>query len=297
MKLTSITFLSILVLASVQFACKKDSESLDRIPPVVKDSLPGGHDTTSTPPPTSPPADPIETRPAILSAVNVNVNANCQGFYKALPARYDSTTKKYPLIIFIHGLGELGNGTTQLDKVLANGTPRLLKNKTFPPNFVSGGKNYSFIVVAPQFKAWPSGADVNAVIDYAVKSYRIDASRIYVSGLSMGGGGTWAFATAFPSRAAAIVPICGAQGASTANASKIAKAGLAVWAFHNTDDPTVAVLNTNNWIQYINNANPSIPAKKTIWPTGGHNAWSKATDPAYREGNMNMYEWMLQYHR
>ena len=249
------------------------------------------------PPPPPPPADVIETRPALLTAVSTNVNANCQGFYKAIPARYDSTTKKYPLIIFLHGLGELGNGTTQLDKVLVNGTPKLLKNKTFPANFVSGGKNYSFIVIAPQFKAWPSAADVNAVIDYAIANLRVDVSRIYVSGLSMGGGATWTFATAYPSKAAAIVPICGAQGASTANATKIAKAGLAVWAFHNTDDPTVAVLNTNNWITYINNSAPTAEAKKTIWATGGHNAWTKATDPALKENNKNMYEWMLQFHR
>ncbi|MET0635246.1 MAG: PHB depolymerase family esterase [Chitinophagaceae bacterium] len=295
MKLPYIPFLALLLVSGLQFACKKDSSGfIDKPDTPVQDSIPVKPDSI---PPVVPPQEIIETRPAILSAVKTNVIPNCQGFYKAVPARYDSTTKKYPLLIFIHGLGELGDGTTQLDKVLVNGTPRLLKNKTFPPNFVSGNTNYSFIVIAPQFKAWPSGADVNSIIDYAVANYRVDATRIYVSGLSMGGGATWTFATAYPAKAAAIVPICGAQGASTANATKIAKANLAVWAFHNTDDPTVAVLNTNNWIQYINNSAPSIPAKKTIWATGGHNAWTKATDPAYKENNMNMYEWMLQYHQ
>ncbi|RYY58220.1 MAG: hypothetical protein EOO05_17110 [Chitinophagaceae bacterium] len=174
---------------------------------------------------------------------------------------------------------------------------RLLKNKVFPPNFVSNGKNYSFIVVAPQFKGWPTGADVNAVIDYAIAHYRVDPTMVYVAGLSMGGGATWKFATAYPAKAAAIVPICGAQAASLSNAAKIAKAALPVWAFHNNDDPTVGVLTTNNWIQYINSSTPGITAVKTIFPSGGHDAWTKASDPSYKENNLNMYEWMLQYHR
>jgi predicted peptidase len=147
-----------------------------------------------------------ETRPAIQTAVSTNVNGHCGGFYKAVPARYDSGTKKYPLLVFIHGIGELGNGTTDLIKIQNTPIPARLKNKTFPVKFSSGGKDYSFIVISPQFKAWPSPADVDAVVKYSVQNLRVDTSRIYVIGLSMGGGATWEYGAAYASKIAAIAP-------------------------------------------------------------------------------------------
>jgi predicted peptidase len=239
-----------------------------------------------------------ETKPAIQTAVSTNVNGNIGGFYKALPARYDSSDKKYPLMIFIHGVGELGNGTTDLSKVLSNAVPKLLNQKKFPPQFTVNGKNFSFIVISPQFKAWPAPADVNAMVDWAVKNLRIDTTRIYISGLSMGGGGTWDYAMSYASRIAAIVPVCGATWPTKDQCSNIAKANLPVWAFHNQDDGTVGVGATTTIIDNINSFSPAIAAKKTIWTTGGHDAWSKASNPDTKEcDGKNMYEWMLQYTR
>ncbi len=240
--------------------------------------------------------DAPETSPAIQTAVSTDVNANIGGFYQALPARYDSTTKKYPLLVFLHGVGELGNGTSDLPKVLNNAVPRLLNQKTFPAQFTVDGKNFSFVVICPQFKQWPVATDVNAMIDYAVAHYRIDPTRIYVSGLSMGGGNTWDYAIAYPNRIAAIVPICGASWPTQQQCGNMANAGLPVWAFHNDDDGTVGSGTTKMIVGFINSFNPEIPANMTIWPTGGHDAWTKATNPATKECNgKNMYEWMLQY--
>jgi len=238
-----------------------------------------------------------ETLPAIQTAVSVNVNANIGGFYVAKPARYDSTGNKYPLLIFIHGIGELGNGNSDLPKVLNNAVPNLLKNKKFPASFSAAGKNHSFVVISPQFKAWPSNADVNTMLNYAIANYRIDTTRIYVAGLSMGGGVTWNYAAQYASRIAALAPICGAAVLNSTGSKTIANNNLPVWAFHNTDDGTVSVNNTINNINSINGFNPTPVAIKTNWATGGHNAWTKATDPAYKENGMNMYEWMLQYSR
>ena len=113
----------------------------------------------------------------------------------------------------------------------------------------------------------------------------------------MGGGATWDYAALYAGKIAAIVPICGASVSNAVKAKSIADANLPVWAFHNEDDYTVPVNNTKNYISMINSFNPTPPAKMTLWPTGGHNAWTKASDPAYKEDNLNMYEWMLQYHR
>jgi predicted peptidase len=239
-----------------------------------------------------------ETAPAVQTAVKTNVSSRIGGFYKALPARYDSTTKKYPLLVFLHGVGETGNGTTDLSRVLVNAVPALLNRQVFPAQFTVDGTNYSFIIINPQFKEWPQPADVNAMIDYAVANYRVDESRIYVAGLSMGGGNTWDYAIAYPGRVAAVVPICGASWPSRDQMENIAKARLPVWAFHNNDDGMVGVGTTISNVNNINSFNPAIPAKKTIWASGGHDAWSKATNPATKEcDGKNMYEWMLQFKR
>jgi len=237
----------------------------------------------------------IETKAAVQKPITYNVNANIGGYQEALPALYDSTTKKYPLLIFIHGIGELGNGISDLWMAGNIGTPGLIKQGKFPANFSTKGNNFSFIVVSPQFKTWPSSDDVNAMIDYAISKYRIDISRIYVSGLSMGGGATWEFAAAYNNRIAAIAPICGASGLNDQKAQKIAQGGIAVWAFHNQDDGTVSVNNSINNVNKINAFSPAVAARITLWPSGGHDAWTKATDPDYRENGLNMYEWMLQF--
>jgi predicted peptidase len=241
--------------------------------------------------------DVVETSPPVQTAISVTVSPNCGGFYQALPANYNSTTKKYPLLIFLHGYGELGNGTTDLPKVLNNAVPKLINEHLFPANFVSGGTNYSFIVISPQFISWPSFTDIDAVIQYAFTHFRIDESRLYITGLSMGGGATWDYAALQEEKIAAIVPICGASIPTSDKAQSIASANLPVWAFHNEDDYTVSVNTTKQYITMINSFNPIPLAKMTIWPTGGHDAWTKASDPAYKEDNLNMYEWMLQYHR
>jgi predicted peptidase len=240
----------------------------------------------------------VESTPAVMKAITTTFTENIGGMYAATPALYESTTKKYPLLIFIHGVGELGNGTSDLPRILSNGVPRLLNEKTFPANFTVNGGNYSFIVATPQFKTWPKPNEINDLINYMVASYRIDEKRIYVSGLSMGGGATWDFSVDNAARIAAITPICGAAWFGEEYCAKIAAANLPVWAFHNADDYTVGAGSTVRLIDMMNKYNPNPQAKSTIWPTGGHDAWTKATNPETREcEGKNMYEWMLQYTR
>ena len=238
-----------------------------------------------------------ETKPAVMKGITANVNSNIGGYVQALPYRYDSTTKRYPLLVFLHGIGELGNGVDNLMNVAGVGTPLLIKNKQFPANFSVNGKNFSFIVITPQFKAWPSAKDVNDMINYAINKYRIDTTRIYVSGLSMGGGVTWEYAAAYSNRVAAIVPICGASTPNDTKAKKLAQAGVAVWAFHNKDDSTVSYTNSEGYVNRMINFNVNPRPRFTLWPTGGHDAWTRATNPGYKENGMNMYEWMLTHQR
>ncbi len=268
------------LLPVIFISCKKENNGLN----------PNGSNTR-------PDLDIVETLPPVQTAVHYDVTANCAGFYRALPARYDSTTKHYPLLIFLHGSGEMGNGTTDLPKVLKNAIPNLIHKKKFPPSFTSGGKNFSFIVLSPQVKNSTKPEDVHAMIQYAVAKLRVDTTRIYVTGLSLGGGATWDFAARYGEDVAAVVPICGSSTATTKKTKEITTKKVAVWAFHNEDDPTVSVQKTKDFVSLINSYNPNPKAKLPLWSTGGHDAWTKATNPSYKENGMNMYEWMLQYHK
>ena len=114
----------------------------------------------------------------------------------------------------------------------------------------------------------------------------------------MGGGAAWEYAgSAYGNRLAAIVPICGASWADSAVAKKIAQNDVPAWAFQNEHDQAVTVNSTRRYVRLINAENPLYPVKVTYWPTGGHDAWTKSSDPEYREEGKNIYEWMLQFTR
>ena len=233
---------------------------------------------------------------------NVAMTGLSNGYYEYLPQGYDTGSETYPLIIFVHGLGELGNGNTQLINVLRNGTPKQISQGIFPVSFTVGGQTFKFIVLCPQFIDWPGNAEVNNIIDYAVSHYRVDINRVYLTGLSMGGGVVWEYAGGWPyyaSRIAAIVPICGASWPDQGRAEVMAAANLPVWATHNDGDPTAPLFYTVDYVNYINNA-PTPPnplAKKTIFNSSSHDAWSATYDLNFRENGLNVYEWMLQYKR
>jgi len=238
-----------------------------------------------------------ETLPMVQTAVQHSINANTGGYLEALPAHYaDHRWKHYPVIIFLGGIGDLGNGTvSNLQELTGNSIPKLIDKQTFPTNFTVHDTTFQFVVISPQFAAWPQSSDINDVINYVVKNYRVDTTRLYICGQSMGGGAAWDYAWSYGKRITALVPICGASWPTTEKGEYIAEDNIAVWAFHNQDDPTVPSWYTEDYVQYINGDRPLIKAKKTIWQTGGHDAWTKATDPTYEENGQNIYEWMLSY--
>jgi len=237
-----------------------------------------------------------------LTARTEIIDTNCHGFYQWLPAGYEKTSEKYPLLILLHGMGELGNGESELPKVLRNGAMKLIAENKFPSSFIVNDTNYHFIIFAPQFIHWPWPGTVAAIFKYALTHYRVDEKRIYLSGLSMGGGATWEFvgnSREWAQKLAAIVPVCGASLADSAKAATIALAGLPVWATHNQGDPVVTVEFTEKYIRYIRAApgRVKMDVKKTIFPDTSHNAWTKTYDPGWTENGMNIYEWMLSQHR
>jgi pimeloyl-ACP methyl ester carboxylesterase len=234
----------------------------------------------------------------------IAINNNCNGFYEYLPQGYETGNETYPLMVFIHGIGELGNGSTDLPKVLQNGPPRLINFGLFPTSFTVNNTTHKFIIISPQYVNYPVAADAAAVINYAVQTYRVNPNRIYLTGLSMGGGVSAAYAGASSINAnklAAVVTVCGAEQLTVPQAATVANANLPFWGTHNSIDGTVHPNNTINNVANINSTIPApVPAAKiTIFPvaSSNHDAWTQTYDPNFRENGLSIYEWMLSYQR
>jgi len=191
-----------------------------------------------------------------------------------LPQGYEKEGKAWPLVLFLHGAGESGQ---DLNKVKVHG----------PPKLVETGKEFPFIVVSPQ--APRMGWDVNtlnALLDDIVSNYRVDKDRIYVTGLSMGGFGTWALAAAYPERFAALVPICG--GGNTADAKKLAN--IPIWVFHGAKDNVVPPSRSESMVKALKEAGAK-DLKFTLYPNANHDSWTETYN------NQEMWDWLLQQKR
>lgn len=189
----------------------------------------------------------------------------------SLPDGYTSdTTQRWPLVLFLHGSGERG---TDVEKVKTHG----------PPKLVAEGRKFPFILVSPQAPpgfGWEADNLYHLLLDIK-KTYRVDDSRIYLTGLSMGGFGTWALAMKHPEEFAAILPICG--GGDTADAWKLRH--IPIWCFHGALDKTVPVALDSQMIRAAKEYNPSV--KFTVYPDLEHNSWERTYN------NDSVYQWML----
>ena len=198
-----------------------------------------------------------------------------------VPPGYDGS-QAYPLILFLHGSGERGDDNEAQLNNNANGAMSLLDddNLALQPVFM----------IAPQCPTdgWWSGSTLLSaigIIDQMSATYHIDPARVYVTGLSMGGMGTWSAATAEPDRFAAAVPMSG-SGDTSAAASV---ATLPFWFFHANDDPTVPVSGSDTLVQALRDAGGDVVY--TRYDTGGHGIWPVAyTHPL-------LFEWIVSQRR
>ena len=249
------------------------------------------------------------------------IDNNINGFWEYLPWHYTAEpTRKYPLIIFMHGKGEEGNvgDLETLRKVLRSGTPRIIDRNEFPDSFQVAGKSFKVIVLAPQIKDGFNDATmsskiapstIQALINYAKANYRVDTTRIYLTGLSMGGGATWNFAGSSAAAArqlAGIVTAAGAYDLSEAEARTLAQNNVAVIATHNLNDNVISAGRTVQNINRIVTANNQInPYPKAVyWDNGGHNVWRRTFEDLNLGGEnlrdtlgVTAYEYMLQFQR
>jgi predicted peptidase len=191
-----------------------------------------------------------------------------------LPEGYGQKGKKWPLILFLHGAGERGDN---LELVKRNGPPKLIEQ----------GKKFEFIIVSPQCPEkdwWPTKTDILiALLDEIESKYDVDKDRVYLTGLSMGGFGSWTLGCSYPERFAAIAPICGGGERFFAGRLK----DVPVWAFHGKKDTIVPLDRSQEMVDAINAAGGK--AKLTVYPNAEHDSWTQTyDDPA-------LYEWFLSH--
>ncbi|TRX60127.1 T9SS type B sorting domain-containing protein [Fulvivirga sp. M361] len=223
------------------------------------------------------------------------------GYLEWLPVDYNTTTKKYPLIICLHGTGERG---TNLSRVKNTGISKRIEeqiraNNPSPMTFKAGGTGpeFSFIVMTPQITgSWNAGI-TNGLINHAINTYRVDETRIYLTGFSLGGNGTWIYAVNArndPARVAAIAPIAG-WGPSHLVCSNGNYKDYTVWGFHGDADPTIRINRGQAIIDAYNACSPT-PAPEalfTIYPGVRHNSWDRSYATDNSVNTPNLYEWFL----
>lgn len=195
-------------------------------------------------------------------------------YWLFLPAKYDGK-EKLPLLLFLHGAGERGD---DLEIVKKHGPPKLCTQQP----------DWPFITVSPQCpkeKRWDAQM-MAKLVDHVAETQKADEKRLYVTGLSMGGSGTWALTAAHPNKFAAAVPMCGRGDA--ASAEKLVS--LPIWIFHGAKDTGSPVALSQTMFDAIKAAGGE-KIKLTIDPDAGHDCWTKAyADPA-------LYKWLLEQKR
>jgi hypothetical protein len=224
-------------------------------------------------------------------------NGQYIGFLEYKPTNYATDLSyKYPLIVFMHGIGERGNGTSQIWSVANGGIPRYIQQGN-PMRFWWNGKLETFIVLSPQLStSYGDWVDfyTEEMIKYAKANLRIDTNRIIVTGLSLGGGGAWRYSTSSLAHAqeiAAVAPVCGT--CSAVNPANIANGNLPLWAFHALNDGVVGAGCTTSQVAGVQAANPVVKPIMTLFSSGGHGIWDWAYDSLYNVQNPNIYEWFL----
>lgn len=225
----------------------------------------------------SSPATANQNHAAGFLLKTIKLNSKAIKYVVYVPSVYDAR-KPIPTILFLHGKGECG--TDGLRQITVGLGGAVMQNV----------EKWPYLIVFPQKQEeqndWEQEEEmVMAILDRTIKEYNVDKNRLYLTGLSQGGHGSWAIAARHPHMFAAVAPICG--WGSKWMAEKLS--GTPIWAFHGTEDPIVRVDETQKMVKFLEEAGGS--CKATFYPGVGHNCWDKA----YREENL--YEWFLQYHK
>jgi predicted peptidase len=198
-----------------------------------------------------------------------------------IPAEAESNPhKKFPMIFFLHGAGERGS---DINLILKHGIPKEVEK----------ADDFPFITVCPQCPeniTWAEQLDeLNALYQLVIEKYPVDVDRVYLTGMSMGGFGTFAFAAKYPQYFAAIAPICGGSPWLIAEERVEPLFKLPAWVFHGAKDPLVPLAYSEKMVALLRAGGAEV--KFTVYPEADHDAWTETY------ANPKLYEWFLEHAR
>jgi predicted peptidase len=213
----------------------------------------------------------------IAAAFDREITKRVAGRYLLfLPTGYDPESgQRWPLMLFLHGAGERGD---DLEQVKNWGVPSM----------VDQWPDFPFILVSPQCPAgeyWDVDA-LNTLLDELEERFAVDPDRIYLTGLSMGGFGTFALGLKHPERFAALAPICGGGERLWVRPEH---AGLPIWVFHGAKDTVVPISRSESMVDALRAVGADV--RFTVYPEAEHNSWSETY------ANRELYDWFLQHKR
>jgi predicted peptidase len=192
-----------------------------------------------------------------------------------LPEEYAQSTQPFPLILYLHGGSARGN---DLNKVKKTGLPALLAED----------RHFPFVVLAPQCPSgeiWTDAESLVSLLDQIATTYRIDTTRMYLTGHSMGGRGTWYLAYRYPAKFAAIAPM---SALSTIESWADALVHTPVWAIHGAKDEAAPISNSEVLVNRVKALGGNV--RFTVLPEADHFILDRYEDKA-------LYEWLLSHRK
>lgn len=223
------------------------------------------------------PSQPVESNEREETFAKQSVKTFSGSYLLYLPDHYAQEPQKtWPVLLYLHSYDARGQ---DLQKLKQEGLPSVLRT----------GKKLPFIVVAPLCPLddwWDSRwsvENVNVLLDELLEKYRGDASRVYLTGWSMGGAGTWRLASSYPTRFAAIAPVS-ARGQTRYVASL---KNTPVWAFHGDEDTTVPLGESQKMVSALQSIGGNV--QLTVLPHTDHDAWPQVYNKP------ELYDWLLKY--
>ena len=201
-------------------------------------------------------------------------------YWLYLPKDYNAKDgQRFPLLLFLHGSGERGDDLAAV-------------KKHGPPKVVEDRPDFPFVTVSPQCPAgqrWQA-EELLALVAHLEQTLRLDPERLYVTGLSMGGAGTWSLIAARPDLFAAAIPICGGGGGEPLVATAERWKRLPIWAYYGDQDRPEGLKQCQATIAALEAAG-NTAARMTIYPNVGHDSWTQTY------ANDEVYRWLLEQRR
>ena len=213
----------------------------------------------------------------LITAEMETVVSESLSYYLYFPKDYESEkNKKFPLLLFLHGGGESGD---ILSTLKSNG----------PPKLIVEGKQFPFLILAPQNpykKKWWNTRAVVQLLDTIVDNNRVDKNRIYLTGLSRGGGAAWEMAVHYPNKFAAMAVVCGMT--PLPYATWIDK-NMPIWVFHGEEDRSIPISESETMVSRLRDLGHEV--RFTRYPSVGHDSWIQAYSTE------ELYSWFIAQKR